>query len=401
MIYIKSKALDQQISVDREIGWYGNTEQGPTVVVFAGIHGNEPSGIFALRHVFSVLDNKKPSFKGFITALAGNKPALELGERYIKHDLNRVWHEDNMQKIKNGEPIPEDILPDVRQQLKIYNHIEHIFREHKPPYYFIDLHTTSSDSIPFITMNDTMRNRAFARKFPVPIILGIEEFLPGTMLSYINDLGPVGIGFEAGIHDNITSIDNHISCIWLVLEASGCMEKEDVPSYDEHFKRLGNQSAEGNKVFEIRYRHERTELEKFKMLAGFENFQSITKKQYLADNTEGKIFASEAGRIFLPLYQDKGDDGYFIIREIKWYWLRISAFLRKFKSENFFKILPGVHRVANHPDKLKVNAKIARWFILDIFHLFGFRRTHIDGKFYYFTRRKFDSKEPLIYKNNN
>lgn len=399
MVVVKSIALDQQISVDREIGRYGDPEQGPTLVIFAGIHGNEPSGIFALKHIFSVLENKAPIFKGFFTALAGNKPALEKGERYIKHDLNRVWHEDNLSKIINEESISEDILPDVREQFKIYNHIKRIFKNHKPPYYFVDLHTTSSDSIPFITMTDTMRNRAFAEQFPVPIILGIEEFLPGTMLSYINELGPVGIGFEAGIHDNITSIDNHISCIWLTLSATGCMKKSDIPNYQEHYKRLDEHSGDGEKVFEVCYRHARTEIEKFKMLAGFENFQMIQKKQYLADNKSGKIFASEAGRIFLPLYQDKGDDGYFIIRQIKWFWLKLSALLRKFNSEKLLKILPGVKRIKDQPYTFKVSPKIARWFVIDIFHLFGYRRMLIDDRFFYFKRRKYDVTEPEIYDN--
>ena len=47
MVLVKSKALASEISIDREIGSYGNPKEGPTIVVFAGIHGNEPSGIFA------------------------------------------------------------------------------------------------------------------------------------------------------------------------------------------------------------------------------------------------------------------------------------------------------------------------------------------------------------------
>lgn len=397
MVVVKSKALDKQISIDREIGSYGNPKEGPTVIVFAGIHGNESSGIFALKHVLAVLENLKPEFKGFFISIAGNKPALELGERYIEHDLNRVWHIDNMSKIKNNEYIPDDIRPDVRQQIKIYNHIVRIFKEHKPPYYFIDLHTTSSDSIPFITMSDTMRNRRFAQKFPMPTILGIEEFLPGTMLNYINELGPVAIGFEAGIHDNISSIDNHISCLWLTFAATGCMQKQHIPDYNVHYKRINNHSDDSKKVFEIRYRHERTEVEKFKMISGFSNFQSIKRKEYLADNKEGKIFASEAGRIFLPLYQDKGDDGYFIIREIGKFWLNVSAKLRKYNTGLIIKFLPGINKVPGDTYTFKVNSKIVRWLVLDFFHLLGYRKSAEKGKYHFYTRRKFDISEPEKY----
>ena len=84
MVIVKSKALDKQVAIDREIGRYGDPKQGPTVIVFAGIHGNEPSGIFALKHLFAVLENRKPVFKGFLTSIAGNKPALELGDELFE-----------------------------------------------------------------------------------------------------------------------------------------------------------------------------------------------------------------------------------------------------------------------------------------------------------------------------
>ena len=57
MVLVTSKALDQSVDVDREIGRYGDEQGGPTIVVFAGIHGNEPSGIFALKRIFSDLNN--------------------------------------------------------------------------------------------------------------------------------------------------------------------------------------------------------------------------------------------------------------------------------------------------------------------------------------------------------
>ena len=301
---VKSKALDQEIAVDREIGRFGNGKTGPTIVVFAGIHGNEPSGIFALKDVFSGLENINPKFNGHLIALAGNKPALERGKRYIHQDLNRVWHSDIIHKIKDNGWQHDKILPEVEQQIKIYLHIENIFKEYKPPYYFIDLHTTSSESVPFITINDTLRNRNFALKFPLPIILGIEEFLSGTMLSYVNELGPIAIGFEAGNHDVLSSIKNHISCLWLTLVATGCMRKKDLPQYQQHYDQLKIQSNDSKKVFEIRFRHERTETENFLMDPGYENFQTIKKDQHLAKNDRGNLYASESGRIFLPLYQN-------------------------------------------------------------------------------------------------
>ena len=39
-----------------------------------------------------------------------------------------------------------------------------------------------------------------------PIVLGIEEYLQGPLLSYINTLGYVSLGFESGQHDNKQAI---------------------------------------------------------------------------------------------------------------------------------------------------------------------------------------------------
>jgi len=401
MILVKSKALDQSVEVDREIGRYGDGKQGPTIVVFAGVHGNEPSGIFALKQVIANLEEKNPQFKGQLIALAGNKLALEKGKRFIKQDLNRVWHSEIIHKIKDNGLNDDEIIPEVEQQIKIYKHIEHIFKEHKPPYYFIDLHTTSSNSVPFITINDTIRNRNFALKFPLPVILGIEEFLSGTMLSYVNELGPIAIGFEAGHHEVPTSIENHISCLWLTFAATGCMKKEDIPGYQEHYNKLRGQSRDSKKVFEIRFRHERTETENFEMDPGYENFQIVKKDQHLAKNKYGDLYASESGRIFLPLYQQMGDDGFFIIREIKLFWLRVSARLRFINAERFIKFLPGLNQDKKDPHTFIVHAKIGRWLIKDIFHLLGFRRSSRLGKYQLFTRRKFDVTEPEIYSDNN
>jgi predicted deacylase len=51
MTKVFSKALNETIEVDRIIGEIKGTQPGPTLIFTAGIHGNEPSGIFALHKV--------------------------------------------------------------------------------------------------------------------------------------------------------------------------------------------------------------------------------------------------------------------------------------------------------------------------------------------------------------
>lgn len=394
MIVVKSKALNEELKVEREIGSYSQNQPGPTVIITAGIHGNEPSGIFALNRVLPLLNKLKPTFKGQIIAFCGNITALSRGERYIQNDLNRLWDEKAIKKLHNGGFSEAEKTEDIEEQIELFKRIKQLLKNSTNPIYFIDLHTTSAPSLPFITMNDTMRNRTFALRFPVPTILGIEEFLDGTLLGYLNELGHISVGFEAGSHDAADSIDNHEACLWLALAAAGCMEKRDIPGYDRFYQRLKEQSNDSKKIFEIRYRYNRTEQENFKMLPGFENFQPIKNAQHLANNNLGQLTAKERGRIFLPLYQNKGNDGYFIIREIKMFWLNVSAWLRRFNSERFIRFLPGIYWQQGGDNQFKVSKKIARWLVVDFFHLMGFRRSNSTTYYHYFRRRPYDNEEP-------
>jgi len=397
MSLVESKALSREAVIDREIGRFGSDNSGPTIVVFAGIHGNEPSGVFAIKEVIQNLNKSNLPFSGQLIALAGNKTALNNGERFIRYDLNRIWQSEIVTKIRNGGLKQNGTNTEIAEQTEIFQHIRRIFENNKPPYYFIDLHTTSAESIPFITINDTLRNRNFAMRFPLPVILGIEEFVSGTLMSYVNELGPIAIGFEGGKHEKQSSVLNHIACLWITLVTAGCIKKEDVPEYQEYYNRLKQQSLHNKKVFEIRYRHKRTEHEDFKMLPGFENFQHVKKDQHLAGNKSGKLCSPEKGCIFLPLYQDQGDDGYFIIREIRMFWLKISARLRTGNAGSFLRIIPGIKQDTDDPQTFHINPKLPLYLIRPIFHLLGFRKAATKNGLTHFIRRKYDVTEPKIY----
>ncbi len=394
MITVHSKALDKEIAIEREIGRFGKSHRGPTVIFFGGIHGNEPSGVFALHRVFKVLYRENPDVRGLVIGLSGNMAALARSERFIERDLNRLWNREQVSLLQNGGLNGQSQVPDVVEQMDIFHSIQRIFREETGPFFFIDLHTTSAPSPPFITLNDNLRNREFATKIPVPIILGIEEFLSGPLMSYINELGHIALGFEAGSHDEARSIENHESCIWLMLKATGLLHKAEIPSFQAHYDNLARQSNDGKHVFEIRFRYHRSEHENFIMRPGFENFQKIKKGDILAENDKGPIHACEGGRIFLPLYQKQGEDGFFIIREINPFWLKVSARLRRYNVDRLLKYLPGITIDPERPKRFRINRSIARWKVVDIFHLLGYRREKTTERYHYFSRRKFDTQAP-------
>ena len=86
------------------------------------------------------------------------------------------------------------------------------------------------------------------------------------------------------------------------------------------------------------------------------------------------VYGLEDGRILLPLYQGKGQDGFFVGREVRRFWLRVSTALRKSRLARFVHWLPGVHRVSGEVETIDVDTVLARWWVRQVFHLLGFRR---------------------------
>lgn len=375
MIDVYSKALDHSIQVDRIIGHIKGQEPGPTIIFTGGIHGNEPSGVFALKKVFEQLRSKNTQIKGNFYGLSGNLWALQNGQRYHTQDLNRLWTKGILAKL-NCDGC-EANHQDEKELKELYELISNILKTESGPFYFMDLHTTSSETNPFLTVNDSLLNRKFTQQYPVPIILGIEEYLDGPILSYINELGYVAFGFESGQHDDLSSIENHVAFIYLSLLYAGCVQKEDF-DFQHHYDLLAKTSIDSRDIYEI-FKHYHIEPgEKFVMKPGFVNFLKIHHNQELAESNGQKVRASSAGRIFMPLYQNQGEDGYFIIRRIQRFWFKLSAVLRKIKFDHVLTLLPGVRWVSNKRDQLVVNRNIARFFAKDFFHLLGYRSKKID-----------------------
>lgn len=372
MITVHSKALNKAISVARIIGKKIGHEPGPTVIFFGGIHGNETSGVFALKAVFDTL--KTVDLNGNAYAISGNLEALKKNERFIDVDLNRIWTNYNVHALE----VKTNRNTEEQEQLEIFNALKKIITSHTGPFYFIDFHTTSSQTLPFITINDALINRKFSTLFPVPVVLGIEEYLNGPLLSYINELGYVSLGFESGQHDAVSSIENHKAFAYLALVHSGVLDRAQVNNFNTYNQQLKQASNYQNKISEVVYLHKIKPQETFKMEAGFQSFQAVKKGTVLAISNGQPVTAKRNAMLFMPLYQNIGDDGFFIIRTIKPFFLKLSTILRRFKADNLLVLLPGISWEDPRKNVLKVNLKVTKFLAKPIFHLLGFRNRRMD-----------------------
>lgn len=369
------------------IGEFTGDAAGATLIVVGSLHGNEPGGAIALKKIARKLENLSDALRGRVYFLAGNTRALRRGVRFVDADLNRHWTAENLSK-----PAPE--FAEDFEMRELLAGFEKILDSANDEVFALDLHSTSAEGLPFATVGDTLRNRRFAQKFPVTILLGIEEQLDGTMLEYLNNLGAVTFGFEGGQHDSDQTARNHESLVWLALCYSGILRKEDVPDFEKHWQNL-SAASERQRILEVRHREAIEPEDKFEMNPGFENFERIKRGQILAKNKNGTIKAGESGLILMPLYQKQGEDGFFIGREVARFWLWLSAVLRGLKFNDFVRILPGVWRHPTDAESLVVNTRIARFFPLQIFHLLGFRKRRWRDNKLVVSRRRYDTKSPF------
>ncbi len=368
--------------------------QGSTIVFFAGMHGNEFAGVHALNNVLSTISQK--DIVGEIYGVYGNIKALKNNKRFLESDLNRMWTAKKLNALKQKRELSNE---EEEQEALLY-FINELLATTQNPIYFIDLHTTSSKSLPFITINDALINRKFSSCFPVPVVLGIEEYLEGPLLSYLNTLGYVSIGFESGQHIDPLAVKQCEAFVYLALKHSGNLILNESDKIKTNENILKTASRNLSSIFEVIYKYHIQPKEIFSMEDGFESFQNI-KKGILLATTNGKpIYSDYSAKLFMPLYQKSGNDGFFIIRAIPRFLLKLSEALRNTKADSLLTLFPGISWHNKQLGVLKANLSVTRFMVKSVFHLFGYRNKQLDKTHLLLYNRERVSKNEM-YKNED
>ena len=94
------------------IGRFEGDPNGPTLIAFGSIHGNEAAGALALERVAKRIEENNVRLGGRIYLLAGNTRALLRSVRFIDTDLNRHWTVANVEKNSEAPgSLAEDTSP--------------------------------------------------------------------------------------------------------------------------------------------------------------------------------------------------------------------------------------------------------------------------------------------------
>lgn len=310
----------------RCIGSVHGTSNGPTLLVVAGIHGNEPAGVTAAQRVIAHLERAQTPLRGDFVCLAGNVGALGVGVRYLERDLNRGWSPARLAAL-SAHGRAEDA-----EQHELAAALAAARAAARGPVHFLDLHSTSAAGIPFAMVGRNRASRAFALHFPVPTLLGLLELVDGTLLEYMREQGCIAMGFEAGQNDDPRSADHDEAMLWLALAGAGLMAASDVPDLERHRSLLARARRGLPQFVRIESRHAITPADEFRMEPGFANIQPISADQLLAHDRNGEVRAPRTGILLMPLYQSQGDDGFFLGRAVPLRRVRLLTAWRRFWS---------------------------------------------------------------------
>ncbi len=305
----------------RIIGSYTQNNSGPLVVVFSQIHGNEPAGRIALEYIFKMLEvepitNPEFKFKGKIIGLVGNLQASKTGSRFIKKDLNRSWIKEEVDIIlKTPKRSLENEDLEIRENIDL---IKNEVKKLNPTELIIlDLHTTSSSGGIFSIVSNDPRSISIAKELHAPVILGMLSGIYGTTLHYFNTdnmgITTTTVTFESGQHDDPLSINRAIAGIINCLRSVGCVDPQHIEN--RHDEILVEFSKNLPKVCELVDKFTVKDISKFSLVPGLKNFQMVKKGQLLGKHEDVEIVIQEDSILLMPLYQNQGEDGFFLIKE--------------------------------------------------------------------------------------
>lgn len=297
----------------RVIGRLPGPEPGPSLVVVAAIHGNEPAGLVATGRVLSALPEMALEIRGDVTFLAGNRGAVDAGLRFLDRDLNRGWTASRIESLR--ERRPEGGAREDSEQLELASEIARAHSRARGRRFFLDLHTTSSPGIPFAMIQDVPDQVDFAAGFDLPVIIGLLERIDGSLLEHMRTRGYTCLGIEGGQNDSVESATHHEAVLWIALVETGILSASRVPGLDRWRTILSNARGNLPVVTRITHRHPVAPEDRFRMEPGFLNLQRVRTGELLARDRNGDIRARENGLLLMPLYQRLGDDGFFLGRE--------------------------------------------------------------------------------------
>jgi succinylglutamate desuccinylase len=269
--------------IDSKIIELNSTQPGPTLAVFAGVHGNEMAGVLALEALLPTLDITK----GKLYIAFANPPAIAGGVRMVNKNLNRCFVSGN-----NGSE-PEDVR--ARELMAVLDGCDAL----------LDIHMFYDDNgIPFVICEPDALD--LANKFDVGIIsTNWTDTEPGATDGYMHVQGKIGICIECGPISKAAEYKNFaIKTIYQFLRYYDMTNEEVV--FSTQPKRI---IAAQRSIYKT--------AESFQLAKGFHNFDKLAASQTIAVDANQTYVARAKECIIFPHYGARvGEEAYIIGKDL-------------------------------------------------------------------------------------
>jgi succinylglutamate desuccinylase len=193
MLIARDTSIDSVVRVTADA-------DGPRVVFFSGIHGNEVSGVHAVEKLlFDFFGGSKFLKRGSLSLVRANEQGLAVEKRYITLNMNRLFRKEY------GARLDRSCYEFLRtQQLKpLLESCD----------YFLDFHSAPFAQKPFLVAEQKAVS-FFSELGIAQIITGWSKFSAGSIggdaENYAGSHGALAATLESGSHFDKSAID--ISC---------------------------------------------------------------------------------------------------------------------------------------------------------------------------------------------
>jgi succinylglutamate desuccinylase len=240
-----------------------STKPGKTLAVFAGVHGNELSGIEAVKK--AVVKIKLDA--GQVYFVLANPKAIAKGVRFIDKNLNRCFL-----KNQSGKTYEEKR---TKQLMKILDKTEAL----------LDIHASNNPkTIPFIITDNGFE---VVKNFSFPyLVTGFDKQEPGATDGYMKNQNKIGIciecGYAKGTKKNIDlAYDSIIKFLKYFDLIDNKVNKKVIPKKMLHVNRVQLVTSE-----------------KFRLIKSWPDFYTFPKKTIVAKD-EKQVYQVEKNKVIL------------------------------------------------------------------------------------------------------
>jgi succinylglutamate desuccinylase len=253
-------------------------KDGPRVVFFSGVHGDEVSGVHAVEKLlFDFLVEARELRRGSLTLVRANEQALAAVCRYVKHNMNRMFR--------------EEYAPNIDRSSYEYTRTQQLKPILEDCDYFFDLHSAPIAEEPFIVMEESAV--AFYKQLGISrIMTGWSKFSSGAIggdaENYANAHGAKAATLESGSHFEKRSNDVAYRSVVSVLSL---LEMIDEP------KPTPEGALEIVDVYAVVVK----ETDDFRYAGTVDNFQFIEKGHAFAIQNGRPLTVSEDTYLLIPM----------------------------------------------------------------------------------------------------